>query len=203
MIVILATIISSPLYAANKLGLGIDFSEGKREYTRESQDLWRDDYEDIDIGVRLYFEHLLNQSLGIQLEFGYYQYDFKDNPNKTYDNWYDFEDYTMKIYDISSLLKYYFYSKRGVSVYIAGGLGLEYKNSEKKEEEVEYFDEVYKRNTKSSSTTLIEQAAIGIQFPLTKRLNVFVEDRFINEISHGQLRVGLYFNLSKERGERR
>jgi len=42
---------------------------------------------------------------------------------------------------------------------------------------------------------LVEQAAVGIQFPLIKNVSVFVEDRFLYTISDGHLRVGLYMSL--------
>lgn len=172
-ILILISLVASPVYAANKIGLGIDFSkkddeeevilEGKRTYSKGNA------------GVRLYYEHVLKQFIGIQLEFGFCQY-------KTEYRY----DYDGKEIDLSGLFKYYFYLKGNTSVYIGGGLGLNYQK---------FKLAAYQETETDTEITLIEQAAIGIQFPLTKRLSVFVEDRFINKISDGRLRFGLYINL--------
>jgi len=174
-IIILISLVASPVYAANKIGLGIDFSKKEEE---EGGYLGKRTYSRGTAGVRLYYEHLLTQFIGIQLEFGFCQYKSESD--------YDYDENEI---DLSGLFKYYYYLKGNTSLYIGGGLGLNYQKFKLAEHHEFYDDE------KGTSITLNEQAAIGIQFPLTKRVNVFVEDRFIDKISDGRLRFGLYINL--------
>ena len=96
-------IFAHPCYAANKIGFGLNFS---REEDIEEEDNYNcAEYED-STEYRLYYEHLLRQPLGIQLELGLtdIEYDYKNDCHG-----YDTQSYE-KI-DFSVLLKYYFYLK--------------------------------------------------------------------------------------------
>ena len=180
LIVALVSLVSCPVYAANKLGLGIDLSMEKWKGKEDFGDNFQDDEKTY--GFRLYYEHLLRQFIGIQLEFG-----FSRSEN------YYYNQYNQNEFDLSGLLKYYFYLKGETSIYIGGGVGVVYREGE----ETGYYEE------KIEEISIIEQATIGLQFPLTNRVSVFIEDRFIDEISDGQLRAGIYLNLSNGRGARR
>lgn len=201
--VLLVSFVVSPVYAASKIGFGIDFLKSEEEY--ESTNDYRVDFEDTDIGLRLYYEYLLKELLGIQLEFGFYKYESSD---KATDNIYDTDsqDYSYYDYykmDLSGLFKYYFYIKNDISLYLAGGLGLEYKAYKTTHEDYDGYGPVYRSQIKRKTLSLIEQVSIGIQFPLFKRFSIFIEDRFRNKISDGQLRVGFYLLPSKKKVNRR
>ena len=165
-------------YAADKAGLGIDFYRHKDKVNSDSYSQDRD--QDTN-ALRLYYEHLLKQVVGIQLELGYAH--SSEDVNSHNSDTYSFD--RDKI-DLVGLLKYYFPLKGEASVYIGGGLGLTYIK-----------DETNDTNDQEQETwvDLIEQAAIGVQFPLTENFHAFIEDRFLNQISDGHLRVGLYFNM--------
>jgi len=180
LILALVSLVSCPVYAANKLGLGIDLS--LRKMLEEEAPLFRDERDEKAYGLRLYYEHLLRQFIGIQLEFG-----FSRSEN------YYYNQYNQNEFDLSGLLKYYFYLKGETSIYIGGGVGVVYREGE----ETGYYEE------KIEEISIIEQATIGLQFPLSNRVSVFIEDRFKDELSDGQLRAGIYLNLLNGRRARR
>ncbi|MGA1863591.1 MAG: outer membrane beta-barrel protein [bacterium] len=189
-----------PVFAESKIGVGVDFlkSEGEDRSTVD----YRSDFKDTDAGVRLYYEHLLKELLGVQLELGYYKYESSDKTSYDPDSHeYSFDDY-YKV-DFASLFKYYFHIKGDISLYLAGGLGIEYKKYETKYEDKDYdYSEVFQSTMNQETINLVEQVGIGIQFPLFKRFSIFIEDRFKNKISDGQLRVGFYLIPSKNNAKR-
>lgn len=172
MVVASSSFVPSSLYAADKIGLGIDFyrNEKKSRYDNYPDNYHRNNDSD---EFRLYYEHLLEQPVGIQFELGYAHSKYHDSDSYDYDN---------DRADLVGLLKYYFPLKGETSLYIGGGVGLTYSKTKTSE-------------CSEAWVNLIEQAAVGVQFLLVKNISVFVEDRFLYEISDGHLRVGLYINL--------
>jgi len=73
-----AVLPSSSLYAADKIGLGIDFyrNEKKSSYDSYLGNYHRDNDTD---EFRLYYEHLLKQPVGIQFELGYLHSNYHDS----------------------------------------------------------------------------------------------------------------------------
>lgn len=172
-----SSIVPSSSYAADKIGLGIDFY---RDIVRSNDNDYDQDKETN--GIRLYYEHLLEQTVGIQVELGFSHYDDNYNQGSSSEYVYD-KDRA----DLVGLLKYYFPLKGKTSVYIGGGVGLTYLKAKR---DVNSYNQ-----ERETWVDLCEQAAVGVQFPLTENLNAFIEDRFISKISDGYLRVGLYINL--------
>lgn len=199
-LVLLVCFSVNSVYAESKIGFGIDFLKTEEEY--ESTNGSRVDFEDTDVGLRLYCEYFLKELLGVQLELGFYKYESSDKTTYKLDSHdYSFDD-CYKV-DLSGLFKYYFHIKSDISLYLAGGLGIEYKEYKTTHEDYDGYGQVFQNKINRKTLNLIEQVGIGIQFPLFKRFSIFIEDRFRNKISDGQLRVGFYLLPSKKNVNRR
>ena len=70
-------------------------------------------------------------------------------------------------------------------MFIGGGIGYSYS-------------EFIAIDRKRKNHELIEQGSVGIEFSLTKRIKVFIEDRFETVFSKGQVRAGVYILLNND-----
>ncbi|MGA1875105.1 MAG: hypothetical protein ACMUIA_05830 [bacterium] len=162
-------LIAFPVHASPRFGFGIDFSNMDRQVDQDEE-------EQSEVGLRLYYENLMEKSIGIQVECGF--------SHLRYDriSGYSEYDYDGEAIEIAGLLKYYLPLKGLLPLFIGGGIGLHYQRLN---------DSSYERD----SIELVEQATIGLQFSFKDTFSVFIEDRFLDELSGGHLRVGFYFHL--------
>lgn len=174
-LVFIICFLSSPLFAQSRLGLGIDFFKGKREVSKHFETYEIYDYgDDYSFGIRLIYENLIKRSIGLQFELGY----------EFYETEYDFSNHDDEVYevDLTGILKYHYYLKSEASIFIGGGISLDFQN-------VDYI------NDKRERWSLLELATIGFHLPVTNRFSLSIEDRFTNEISDGKIQVGFVINL--------
>jgi hypothetical protein len=168
-IAVFMNLIAFPVYASRRVGFGIDFSIIDQRIDQNEED-------ESEVGLRLYYENIMEKSVGIQVECGFSHLRYHRSSG------YSEYEYDGDSIDIAGLLKYYLPLKGLLPLYIGGGIGLHYRRVN---------DGSYDRD----SIELVEQATVGLQFSFKDRFSVFIEDRFLDELSEGRLRVGFYFHL--------